>query len=191
MDETMKSLEIAFRSFACTADGSALDMQSTWRGSTPGVEAVRVTLCGQDPLTGEPIPPQLHRVTFSRTKYSDHSRPLPLYGNYELRFEALGPGGTVLGSFRDPYPIRIENPSVRPRLAYRLERDKQWDRLTIESNCPRRWSGRLWVEQGGRLYRLSAGRGQGENAANFWFLREKGEVKLFSDDPDLPEPQRK
>ena len=191
MDETLKSLEIAFRSFACTADGASLDMLSSWRGSTPGVEAVRVTLCGQDPLTGEPLSPQLHRVTFSRTKNADHSRPLPLYGNYELHFEALGPGGAALGSFREPYPIRIENPSVRPRLVYRVERDRQWDCLTIESNCPRRWSGRLWVEQGGRYYRLNCPKGKTGGLAGFWFLREKGEIRLFSADPDLPEPQRK
>ena len=191
MDETMKQLEIACRSFACTADGATLDMISTWRGSTPGVEAVRVTLCGQDPLSGDPISPELHRVTFSRTKNADRSRPLPLFGDYELQFEAIGRGGTVLGRFREPYPIHLENPSVRPRLQYRITRDGKWDCLSIESNCPRRWNGRLWVEQGGRYYRLSCSRQQGADAGRFWFLRERGEIRLFSGDPRLPEPEKK
>ena len=190
MNDTLRSLEIAFRSFACTADGAYLDMSSTWRGATPGVEAVRVTLCGQDPLTGEPISSELYRVTFSRTKNADHSRPLPLYGDYELQFEAIGSGGTVLGRFREPYPIRIENPSMRPKLNYQIQRDGRWICLTIESNCPRRWSGRLWVEQHGRHYRLIWDPRQGMQTASFWFERELGELKLFSSDPGLPEVQK-
>ncbi|MBR5094315.1 MAG: hypothetical protein IK095_04400 [Oscillospiraceae bacterium] len=185
MDETMMALAKAFRSFSCTADGGMLDMSSGWNGSTPGVEAVRVTLCGKDPLTGEEIPADLYRVEFSRTKRSEHSHPLPLFGNYELRFEAIGRNGVTLGSFREPYPIRVENRTYRPRLSYTLTREGKWLHLTIESNCPRRWNGRIWAEQGGHTVPLFWD-AQQEAGNSFWFWRDRGDLLLSSDDQELP-----
>lgn len=186
MDEMMKTLAMAFRNFACTADGGVLDMNTTWKGSTLGVEAVRVTLTGTDPLTGEQLSPDLYRVDLSRTKHSDRSRPLPLYGDYALRFEAIGRNGSSLGSFRKPYPIRIENRAYRPKLSYRLERDGKWDRLTVESNCPRRWSGHLWARRGERVVPLYWDGKEERGLCSFWFWHEDESLRFESDEQELP-----
>ena len=186
MDEMMRSLATAFKSFACTADGGILDMSTTWRGSTPGVDAVRVILTGKDPLSGAAISPDLYLVEFSRTKLSDRSRPLPLYGDYALRFEAIGRNGTNLGSFREPYPIHIENRAYRPQLRYRVERENKWNHVLIESNCPRRWSGHLWVRQGDFAVPLFWDSREEKGCCSFWFWRERGDIRIETDDPQLP-----
>ena len=186
MDEMMRKLAREFRNFVCTSTNGSLNMKTNWNGATPGVRAVRVSLWGMDPLTGEDSSAALFQGEFSPTTRAIHSPPLPLYGNYTLRFEAIGRSGSSLGSFRAPYPIRIENPGCRPKLRPLIERDGKWTRLTIESNCPRRWSGHLWAEQDGRAVPLFW-EGQQEKApVSFWFWRERGELRLFSDDPELP-----
>lgn len=185
MDELLIQLKKDFSDFSCSVNGSSLNMQTLWRGKTRGVEAVEVYIEGIDPLTGDKFSKKA--TQFSITKTSHQHPTSSLYGNYVLRFEAVGEDGTHLGSFRDVYPIQIKGSGIRPYIKYSVTPVGGWLQLRIKSNCWQRCADHLWVKASGHLQRLHRNNSKND-IVNFYFPQEQREPLLFADDNDIPTP---
>lgn len=190
MDELLTRLKNDFSDFSCRVDGIELYLRTMWKGQTNGIEKVTVYLSGCDPLTGLPLPRETMLVNFSRTKTSHTSRALNLHGDYLLQFEAIGSNGVNLGSFRDAYPIHIENNSVRPYIRYSFSNAGEWTQLRLESNCWRRCSGHLWVDLYGKLFCLHTDLPREIRHTVFYFPIEAARPLLITDDDGLPRPEK-
>lgn len=185
MDELLIQLKKDFSDFSCSVNGSSLNMQTLWRGKTPGIEAVEVSIEGIDPLTGDKFRKKVTQFSITKTF---HQHPTSsLYGNYVLSFEAVGEDGASLGSFRDVYPIQIEGSGIRPYIKYSVAPVGGWLQLRIKSNCWRRCADHLWVKASGRLQRLHRNNSKNDTV-NFYFPHERREPLLFADDDDIPTP---
>lgn len=187
MDDLLTRLKNDFNDFSCNIEGTNLRLRSSWKGKTSGIEEVAVYIEGKEPLTGEKISKEVAR--FSRTNSSTDYHASSLHGQYELRFEALGINESCLGSFRDAYPIRIDNKGMHPYIKYLIKPVKGWLQLSIESNCWKRCTDKLWVNAEGRLYQIYRENTKND-VANFYFPQDVRDLSLFVDDDDIPTPAK-
>lgn len=188
MDETLNQLKIGLNSFTANAANACLTMNTNWKINTPGVSKVCVRLAGQDPLTGNELPTDYLTASFDHLTSKFTSVKLPLYGTYELQFEAFDKNGFSLGIFWTQ-KIDIKNPDKCPRLTYSLyPATAGWTCVEIQTNCWKRVCGHLWIEYNNRQYLL---RDKVDTRGHMRIYIPSINARLFTDNENLPEPQRR
>lgn len=173
-----RELREAFASFSYSlVEGRCISVSYQWSVKTAGVEGIRITLRGRNPLTGDPIPDTVI-ATLSPAKQSVKSQTLPYDGKFQMHFDALDRNENVLyGDFNEPVPVVLKNPARRPSIEYSIEAPRHgWTQITIQTNCAERCREKLWAIYDGH-YQLIPALKNGSNT--FYLPTADREVKLF------------
>ena len=157
MDEnTIKELLLQDKRthFDQSVSGKKLTLTYDWTmlGRKNLVSAIQVYLTGVNPYTGQKIAREEYLMSFHGGQQS-MTRDLPLYGEYDLHFDAALKDGTTLRDYVPPETVFIEG--KEPYVHYdTTQTGGGWIELSLEMNCARRVSGKLWVRHDGRCHRL-------------------------------------
>ena len=152
--------------FSCytseSVDGKCrIHISSDWKGGTPGVSEIRYRLSGVNPLTGQPLPENTFCGRFTATDTERTSNLLSLNGDFPLRFDAVMMNGEIIRDFREPFTVSLSCDAGRPTLQYRLSpAGNGWTRFSMDCNCAKAVSGKLWLFAEGRLHFLPPFRGE-------------------------------
>lgn len=163
-------------------------LSSEWKGKTRGVTAVYVRLRGTDSLTGETIPDELINAKFSAVSTSYQSNPLALYGVYELIFDAELDHGEIIREFTSPQKLVLKSEAGKPFLRCRFGKmSSGWTELKLETNAPRRYSGKVMAKYGGHYQVMPELKGEDLCC---YIPAKKTDVALVCSDASLPQPQK-
>lgn len=171
------------QNFSYLVMNNQLILEYPW-GVKGGVfSRIDVYLTGVNQFTGAPLQRNDYLFVFSSASHSSVSREIPLYGVFELHFDALCRDGARFVDFYPPQKVRINNFSYRPFIRYSVKKMLSgWTEVTITSNCYRRLDGKLWLLVEGQYQKVP---NMTSNELHFSIATKSDDIKvLFMEDAE-------
>ena len=134
------------QNFSFHISNNQLHLDYPWGVKGGAFSRICVHLAGINQFTGNPLDRNDYLFNFSSASHSVTSKELPLYGNYELHFDALQIDGSWITDFHVIRDVRVRNTAYRPFIHYSTQKKLSgWTEITVSSNCYRRLDGKLWL----------------------------------------------